>query len=305
MNEVFHKGELAVQKMAGQADMARRVGRMISAEIMDPAIPFIEQQTTAYLGSVDQNGRLWASLLVGERGFVEVAHERGVIIHEPLIRSTDSDIVYQNIAHDPQVGILFMEPEYRRRYRVNGPLKREGDRFLLNVKEAFGNCPKYIQASTISLPSTPIHLETETHTGLVLTEELKAWVREADTFVMATRSATGKIDTSHRGGRPGFIEIFPDGRLRIPDYPGNSLFQTLGNIYENPKTGLLFVDFEKGKTLQLSGKGELAFGQNSEADLNKSGETGRFWLFETEQWILTQQHHKVDWVFLSYSPFNP
>lgn len=305
MSEVFHKGELAVQQMAGQADMARRVGRMISSEIMGQAIPFIEQQTTVYLGSVDENGRLWASLLVGERGFVEVANERGVIIHEPLIHSTDSDIFYQNITHHPQIGILFLEPEYRRRYRVNGPLRKEGDQLLLNVKEAFGNCPKYIQASNISLPKERNPLAAVTRNGTTLPEALQAWVAKADTFIMATRSAAGKVDTSHRGGRPGFVEMLPDGRLRIPDYPGNSLFQTLGNIYENPNTGLLFVDFEKGETLQLSGKGELAFDQNSEADLSRSGETGRFWLFETEQWILTQHHHQVDWKFLSYSPFNP
>ena len=91
----------------------------------------------------------------------------------------------------------------------------------------------------------------------------------------------------------------------FPDYPGNSLFNTLGNIHENPKTGLLFVDFEKGETLQLTGKGELAFGQKGVADLEKSGATGRFWYFQTEQWIHTTDHHYLDWQFLTYSPFNP
>ncbi|MBX2877419.1 MAG: pyridoxamine 5'-phosphate oxidase family protein [Saprospiraceae bacterium] len=305
MKEVFHQGELAVQKMAGQSDMARRVGRMIGSEIMGPAIPFIQNQSTAYLGSVDPAGRLWASLLLGEEGFVEVADERGVIFHKEMIRSTSLDLLYQNIEQNPQVGVLFMEPEYRRRYRVNGPLTNEKNQLLLNVKEAFGNCPKYIQASTITLPQQPPPLSTIVNTGSTLRKEFTDWVRQADTFILSTRSAAGKVDTSHRGGRPGFIEVLPDGRLRIPDYPGNSLFQTLGNIYENPNTGLLFVDFQKGETLQLTGKGELAFDQNSETDLNKSGDTGRFWLFQTEKWIHTQQHHAVDWAFLSYSPFNP
>lgn len=305
MNEVFHKGELAVQKMAGQSEMARRVGRMIGSEIIGPAIPFIEHQSTAFFGSVDQDGKVWASLIVGEEGFIEVAHERGLIFHEELIRSTSLDLFYRNIAQNPQVGILFMEAEYRRRYRVNGAITREGSRLLLNVKEAFGNCPKYIQAGTIDIPEERKPLATKVEEGSVLSPSLKAWVTKADTFIMATRSAAGKVDTSHRGGRPGFVEILSDGRLRIPDYPGNSLFQTLGNIYENPNTGLLFVDFEKGETLQLSGKGELAFDQNSEADLNKSGDTGRFWLFQTEKWVHTQQHHAVNWEFLSYSPFNP
>ena len=96
-----------------------------------------------------------------------------------------------------------------------------------------------------------------------------------------------------------------DGTLRIPDYPGNGMYNTLGNIYENPAAGLLFVDFEKGETLQLTGKGELHFNQSSDADLQKTGNTGRFWLFKTEQWIRTKNHHQVDWTFLDYSPFNP
>lgn len=305
MSSIFHQGELAVQKMAGQSDMAQRVGRMISGEIMGAAIPFIQNQLIAYLGTIDSQGRVWASLLVGEKGFAEVAHESGVIFHASMLRSTAEDIFYKNIKENPQLGVLFLEPEHRRRYRVNGAIERQAGRMLVNVKEAFGNCPKYIQSAILSTPVEVTPLSPQITNGTGLNPTIRNWVEAADTFVMATRSASGKVDTSHRGGRPGFIEILSDGRLRIPDYPGNSLFQTLGNIYENPNTGLLFVDFEKGETLQLSGKGELTFDQYSEADLNKSGDTGRFWLFKTDQWIYTQQHHSIDWEFLSYSPFNP
>ena len=149
MNEVFHKGELAVQELAGEAAMAQRVGRMIGDEIRGAAIPFIQRQEVAYLGSVDQQGSVWASLLVGIAGFAEVAHERGLIFDEDLIRSADSDIFYENIEGNPQVGVLFLEAEHRRRYRVNGRIQRSDGRLLLNVQEAFGNCPKYIQAGGI------------------------------------------------------------------------------------------------------------------------------------------------------------
>ncbi|MEL7247025.1 MAG: pyridoxamine 5'-phosphate oxidase family protein [Bacteroidota bacterium] len=85
-------------------------------------------------------------------------------------------------------------------------------------------------------------------------------IRQADTFFWATQSSAGKADASYRGGKAGFVEILANGQLRIPDYPGNSLFNSLGNIHENPNTSLLFVDFEQGNVLQLTGKATLSFG---------------------------------------------
>ena len=82
------------------------------------------------------------------------------------------------------------------------------------------------------------------------------------------------------------------------------MFSTLGNIYENPKAALLFIDYKKGQTLQLTGTAELQFNQNSEEDFYKSGETGRFWTFQTKKWIKTINHHKVDTKFIDYSPYN-
>ena len=82
------------------------------------------------------------------------------------------------------------------------------------------------------------------------------------------------------------------------------MFSTLGNIYENPKAALLFVDHTKGQTLQLTGAAALQFDQNSEEDYYKSGETGRFWTFDTKQWIRTINHHEVTSEFIDFSPFN-
>ena len=61
------------------------------------------------------------------------------------------------------------------------------------------------------------------------------------------------------------------------------MFNTFGNIFQNPNTGLLFIDFERGHTLQLTGKTELLFDQKTESDLKKTGGTGRFWLFKTDR----------------------
>ena len=82
------------------------------------------------------------------------------------------------------------------------------------------------------------------------------------------------------------------------------MFSTLGNIYENPKAALLFIDYRKGQTLQLSGLATLEFNQHSDKDFHKSGETGRFWTFEIKHWIKTINHHQVNNEFIDFSPFN-
>ena len=83
------------------------------------------------------------------------------------------------------------------------------------------------------------------------------------------------------------------------------MYNTLGNIHQNSKAGLLFIDFEKGNTLQIVGKSSVLFDQNSKEDLIKTGGTGRYLLFNIEEWIKTENHHNIEWSFISNSPFNP
>src|SRR6185503_17409934 len=95
--------------------------------------------------------------------------------------------------------------------------------------------------------------------GSGLTPEILAFVRRADTFFVASRGPDGGLDVSHRGGAPGFVESMRDGALRIPDYPGNSMFNTFGNLLRDPRAGLLFADFEHGHVLRLTGRARLDF----------------------------------------------
>ena len=74
-------------------------------------------------------------------------------------------------------------------------------------------------------------------------------------------------DASHRGGRPGFVRVVDERRLRLPDYAGNNMFQTLGNISKDPRVGILFVDFASGTTQQLTGRARILWDSASFADL--------------------------------------
>ena len=93
----------------------------------------------------------------------------------------------------------------------------------------------------------------------VLSEEQQTWIAGSDTFFIASHHAEGGTDVSHRGGMPGFVSVVSESKLMFPDYSGNAMFQTLGNISVNPSAGLLFVDWDKWRTLQLTGRASIVW----------------------------------------------
>lgn len=304
MEEVFHEGQLAVQRITGEEEIAKMRIPMISSMLHPRSIAFIEHQVLAFLGTEDATGALWLSLLVGERGFISVPSLQEIKMNLAQIKSSKEDIFFQNIKTKSTVGILFHEAARRARYRAWGNVQETEGHLSFDIKMGYPSCPKHIQREQIEVSEKPVDLSPQHVNGTTLGEEEKAWILGSHTFFITTQTKKGDIESSHRGGDPGFIEILENGSIRVPDYLGNSMFSTLGNIYENPKAALLFIDYTKGETLQLSGIAELQFDQNSEKDFYTSGETGRFWIFQTKQWIRTKNHHQVNTNFIDFSPFN-
>ncbi|WP_299799779.1 pyridoxamine 5'-phosphate oxidase family protein [uncultured Maribacter sp.] len=305
MNSIFHDGQLAVQKIAGEEDIAIQRIPMLAVSLHPRSIAFIEHQVLAFAGSEDVNGAIWLSLLVGERGFIVIPSVEEIKFDLTKVTSTTDDIFFTNIVTKPTVGLLFHEAARRARYRAWGEATKTDNEISVAIKMGYPSCPKHIQREEIEVPAkTKDALKTSFEKGSSLGDSEKKWISTAHTFFISTQTKKGDIEASHRGGDPGFIEILENGQLRVPDYLGNSMFSTLGNIYENPKAALLFVNYEKGETLQLSGTAALEFDQNSADDFYKSGETGRFWTFETKQWLRTVNHHKVHTEFIDFSPFN-
>ena len=101
-------------------------------------------------------------------------------------------------------------------------------------------------------------VETQT-----FTEEFKDFVESVPFFFLATTNGT-QTDCSFKGGAPGFVRVTAPDRLIFPDYDGNRMYKSLGNILENPNVGLLFLRFgaEEGQgalylRLRVNGKASL------------------------------------------------
>ena len=304
MDHTFTDGQLAVQKITKEGEIAKMRIPMVKDSLHERFIPFLEYQILTFIGSQDSQGNLWSSLIVGERGFINAPSIHEITFDLSKIKSNKNDIFFKNIETNSIAGLLFHEAQRRARYRAWGNVTMKGNLLSFNINMGYPSCPKHIQQEIIELPKDLKKIEVKTESGTALNLAEKEWISNAHTFFIATQTKKGDIESSHRGGSPGFIEILENGHLRVPDYLGNSMFSTLGNIYENPKAALLFIDYKKGKTLQLSGLTKIEFNQNSEKDFNKSGETGRFWTFETKQWIKTLNHHQVNNEFEEFSPFN-
>ena len=255
-DEVFHHGERTVQARVAVRDMADRVGRSIRPALPPVGQAFLEDRTWLVLGALDADRRPWATILAGPRGFARAVDERTVrLASEPR----PGDPLDAAIQPGAPVGLIAIDLATRRRLRVNGHVTaRTPGAILIAADQAYSNCPKYIQRRDVSGPAPPALQAPPTPPlrATALTEEQRDRLRRADTFFIATAAPDAGVDASHRGGMPGFIHV--DGqRLTWPDYSGNSLFNTLGNIEAWPHAGLAIPDFETGAMLLLTGRAAI------------------------------------------------
>jgi len=301
----FHEGELKIQNKYKIKHDPRLAERLLKDHIIDRLVPFIEQQSTIIVSTTDVDGNIWTSMLVGSSGFVKVVTSKQIHIDLDLLKSTPTEILFKNIRPESKIGLLFIDTATRSRYRLNGNASLLSDKIEINVSEAYPNCPKYIQQRVPIFSDEQTKLGINEVTGSILKNIHKEWIKKADTFFLGSMNAAGDMDASHRGGATGFIELLEDNVLKIPDYVGNNMFNTLGNFVQVPMAGMLFIDFEKGHSLQLTGVTELIFDQEKIQDQEKTMGTGRYWLFRPQKWIQTEFHNKIDWKLISFSPFNP
>jgi predicted pyridoxine 5'-phosphate oxidase superfamily flavin-nucleotide-binding protein len=89
------------------------------------------------------------------------------------------------------------------------------------------------------------------------TDEDRQFIERSAMFFIATADAQGRPDCSYKGGVPGFVHVLDGQTLAIPDYDGNGMYRTWGNVLVNPEVGLLFLDFEKPKRLRVNGRASI------------------------------------------------
>jgi ferredoxin-NADP reductase/predicted pyridoxine 5'-phosphate oxidase superfamily flavin-nucleotide-binding protein len=296
----WHAGEIAIQRSVGVVDRMDTIGRKyVRPYLLDEHREFFAQLPFVVLGTVDNDGNPWACVRCGEAGFAVSPDEHRLTVR--VGRDLD-DPAEQGIKNGAAIGLLGIDLYTRRRNRLNGIIARDNDTaFAIAVQASFGNCPQYIQKRIWHDAPVAVVKVAEQLAGL--DAAARGLIGRADTFFVASyvdlEDGSRQVDVSHRGGKAGFVRLAADDRLTIPDFAGNLFFNTLGNLFINPRAGLLFIDFETGDTLQLSGAAEVVLQSPDIADFQGAE---RLWHFRPERAVRRPAAFPYRWEFKEWSP---
>ncbi|KAL2800266.1 hypothetical protein BJX66DRAFT_183170 [Aspergillus keveii] len=254
-------------------------------------LPFIP------LTVVDGDGRPWAGIAAGrsgEIGFVTAPSLKRLVVKgcawvgDPLFETLSRKEGLERVNERALTAGLGIEFSTRRRNKFAGSIRnvrnypeRDGKgefEIEIEVNEAVGNCPKYINTRTLdpypnTSPEIIYHVPNMSSTAR-LPDTVINMIKSADTVFIATvytsTPSTASKFPSHagmnaRGGLPGFIRVSSsDGRtVVLPDYSGNRFMSSLGNIEVNGVAGFTIVDFESGDVLYLTGKARNLIGDEA------------------------------------------
>ncbi|KAF7440228.1 hypothetical protein PC9H_000572 [Pleurotus ostreatus] len=282
----WHRGERAIQEKLGyRAAMAMAFAAIDGdmpeqhREFYVTRLPFVPVTT------LDELGRPWGSILAGangEPGFIQSPSDAKLVLDarvwegDPLLQNSDLFGKKDKML----VAGIGVEFSTRRRNKFAGwisKLEKKGQQIQLqlDVNEAIGNCPKYINVRDL-VPhpqASPkiIHRELSLSPSDRLPDDIIKYILDADTVFIGTSYVAPKEDESsypshvgmnQRGGRRGYIRVKPsDGRtIVLPDYSGNRLMTSLGNIEVTPLASLTFVSFTRGDILYLTGEAQTLVG---------------------------------------------
>ncbi len=254
--EHFHEGEVAVHAEWGTDTEAyeQQSRQMMLPEVNPQEHVFIEELSFSMAGTIDKEGRPWASpLLSGGDPLFRVSSPTTIAIDALPI---DGDPMLENIADNAALSVVFFSTETRRRAKSIGQASVTKDGTIrYQMTRLFGICPKYI-FKRLHQPAvqTPA-LAPETRTAL--NDEDRLQLQRSDTAFFASFSPHG-ADVTHRGGSPGFIEVVGPDELKIPDYFGNGMYNTLGNLRLDDRLALTAVDFTTGRNVQLTGRATVS-----------------------------------------------
>jgi predicted pyridoxine 5'-phosphate oxidase superfamily flavin-nucleotide-binding protein len=304
----FHAGEVAVHDRVG-------IGAAIEARVRRAGIRnyLPEQHRRLFselpfllIGSTDPDGQPWATLRIGKPGFISTLdahtlHIAGVPLPDNPLGSLHAGAF---------IGALGIQLTTRRRNRVNGVIAAADDSGLtVAVSQSFGNCKKYIQCRTPELIEGDCNVATSAVLDADrLNDADRSLISQSDTLFIASANLDADAgvargaDVSHKGGRPGFVRIDDARTLTVPDFIGNSYFNTIGNLTCDPRAGLLFIDFESGDLLYLAARTAIIW---DDPDIGSFTGAQRLLRFHLQAVRRTTKTLLIRWSPVQYAPELP
>ncbi|KAF1349960.1 oxidoreductase-like protein [Delphinella strobiligena] len=277
----------------GGEDLVHKVRRYTTKcyDLDNPNVPMLSQQAVRTLGfapllaigAVDSEPRPWTTIWGGEPGHSRPLGQSilGIrtpvaALHDPVVESLvgirpDGEVVKEQ-GQGRMVSGLTIDFVSRKRVKLYGRMVagalstiqledcealRDSDaqteiQLVLRIEQSLGVRPLFLERSTTSFSSSSF--PSSSH---------------PDTFFISSRQAMNDMDTNFRGGPAGFVRVLSSTTsttLVWPEFSGNRLYQTLGNLQDTPLAGLCFPDFATGHVLYMTGVTEIVIGDDA-ADL--------------------------------------
>ena len=92
----------------------------------------------------------------------------------------------------------------------------------------------------------------------------RAFIERMDMFFLATADSDGRPQCSYKGGDPGFVRVLDERTVAFPNYDGNGMYLSAGNLLENPQIGMLFIDFVAARPSRLRLNGNASIDERDE-----------------------------------------
>ncbi|KAG9239155.1 oxidoreductase-like protein [Amylocarpus encephaloides] len=316
----WHEGEQEMHKLLRVPEHDNPTSPMLTPF----AAQVLRRSPLLALGALDSEGRPWTSLWGGENGFSRAIAQsivgvRTVVdrIHDPVVDILLSDLddgeEVQVQGTGKMVGMLTIDLETRRRVKLYGrmvgrsfqsTLEGVGDiQLVVKIEQSLGNCPKYLNKKHITphIPQPKL-----ASSGFPLSDDAVDVISKSDLFFISSSHHDSDMDTNHRGGPPGFVRILSNDKdglsIVYPEYSGNRLYQTLGNLRTTPKAGLAFPNFETGDVVYVTGKTEILTGKDA---LSLIGHTNLAVKINVEAVRIVSDGLAFRGQTEEYSPYNP
>ncbi|KAF2472338.1 oxidoreductase-like protein [Lindgomyces ingoldianus] len=284
----FNEGEEKMHKLLHVPDHDNPTSTMLT-----PQASFLLQRAPLLaIGTLDSQNRPWTTVWGGQTGFTQPLG--GGIVGTRTIVDGENDPVVQALVGGSEKGEmvrgdpkgdgvgrmlagLTIDLMSRKRVKLAGrmvagsvgevdvefedgtekvegaPGRQDQLQLVTKIEQSLGNCPKYLNQYEIRPALVTSKLLSQSQS---LTPNAKALISKTDMFFLSS-STDEDMDTNHRGGPPGFVRILSDNEIVYPEYSGNRLYQTLGNLQLNPKVGMAFPAYETGDVLYLTGAAEI------------------------------------------------
>lgn len=274
----FHEGEQQMHKLLNVPDYGNPTTMMLT-----PQAAFLLQRAPLLaIGTLDSDNRPWTSLWGGYTGFSEslgggIIGTRTIVdgVHDPVVQALVGNAKDGEMVQGEQkmVAGLTIDLMTRKRVKIFGrmiagtmgevdvdyedgakptdgaPEKAAQIQLITKIEQSLGNCPKYLNQYDIK---PALVVSKLAYQGPELSSDAKQLINKSDMFYLSS-SVEDDMDTNHRGGPPGFVRILSDTEIVYPEYSGNRLYQSLGNLLVNPKIGITFPDYETGDVLYITG----------------------------------------------------